>query len=165
MPCYARRIYEKKLYIGLGVLILITISFTVVMRLLDQIGGERITQYQENNIQKITVSPLNSFSGRELKLDTRQDIEEFIKFINSMEYKELKKAGIIGGETAEYRIHIIYKSGQFENIDIRHAMPRGIVSRILGDSYIQIRHENNLYRCVSLSYNEFEMYINNFKRD
>jgi len=153
---------KKKLIIGFAVLILIIMSVFIVHRLIISIDGETILQYQANDIKQINVVPLDTYSDKELNIAERDGVEEFINFINSLRYKKLKEGGIIGGETPQYIINIIYKSGETESIYIRHAMPRGIIREIVEGSYIQITDEKNYYRCVNCSYYDFENYVNRF---
>ena len=153
---------KKKLTIGFVVLILIIMSVFIITRFIISIGGETILQYQANDIKQINVVPLDTYSDKELNITERDGVEEFTNFINSMKFKKLKEGGIIGGETPQYIIRIIYKSGEIESIYIRHAMPRGIIREIFEGSYVQIIYEKNYYRCVNCSYYDFENYVNRF---
>lgn len=153
---------KKKLILSFTVLILIIVSFFFVTRLIISIGGEPIYQYQASDIKEIGVIPLDTYSDKQLNITKSQSVEIFINFINSTKYKKLKEGGIIGGETPQYIIHIVYKSGEFENIYIRHAMPKGVISEVIEGSYIQIAFEKNLYRCVNCSYGDFEKYVDEF---
>ncbi|WP_010246454.1 hypothetical protein [Acetivibrio cellulolyticus] len=157
---------KKFIFILIAILVvLILISYfyyPIINYTYSSLDIVKTVQYDPRKIKGIEVFPLETDGIKELDIKDSQKIEEFAGFINSLRFRKLREAGLIGGETPQIMLVFTFNDGTKESLDIRYAKTRGIINEIMNDSYLLIEYDRNPYRCVNFSYEGFEDNINKF---